>query len=286
MRTSRRYREPFQFTWRIPECGFRFEVCTDNERKIRCLVHAADVSRHKMYRPLESHTALFQQFANLELDEKAVIKFANEFGWLGGAVAGWFVDDRNRRICAEPLESWLREIADMHRLLGFWEQLRNEDEDAAASYLRKRLKFSPEAVTIQFGDSRDTVAFRHDHDFAGLQPDDPLQVGWTYLGRNLNDKLQRYPLNTRMMHDRGKDRELTLFIRPSSLVAALWFQLARAVEGNRHYRRCALPGCKVLFEVGGRDAKRADSKFCTPSHRAANAKPAKAKSSRRRKRHA
>ena len=45
---------------------------------------------------------------------------------------------------------------------------------------------------------------------------------------------------------------------PESLIAAIWVQLALAIEGNREYRQC--DQCRRWFEVAAE--KREDARFC------------------------
>lgn len=264
---SRRYRDPFQFSWRIPECGFRFETCNlvideiVREEKVRCLVHAADATRYKWERPFEVHTALFKEFATVALDEASIVKFANAFGWLEGKE---FVSQHGRLIGGDRLESWFSEIREMRRLVGLWDRLQAEDMD----YLRKRFIYQKESVQVMLDDWKDTVARREHRDFDELQ-DDVLWTALYYVGTRINKKLDEHHVTARLMKDRNLDRELTIFINPSSLISGLWFQFARAVEKNRQYRRCEW--CKMPFAVGGAGGKRSDSKFCKPSHRAAAA---------------
>ncbi len=270
MRKTRR-RDLFQFSWRVPECGYRFEkrpsVGANGEigQKKRCLVYAADVTRFKTTHPLEDESGLFRQFAEVKLDEQSMTVFANKFGWLG--LNGSFISDRNQWINGEPVESWVDEISTIHRLVDLWDQLCSKDQKATETYLRERLTFTKELVKIRFDDGDDPVAFRDAADFHLLHEDDPVGAGWIYLGRKLNDRLNRYDLKGRLMHDRHADRELTLFITPPTLISAIYFQFARAIDGNHQYRICDY--CLEPFEVGGATGKNKQAKFCCDSHRAA-----------------
>ena len=55
-----------------------------------------------------------------------------------------------------------------------------------------------------------------------------------------------------------------LKIRPSSLQAMIYLQLAQALAGDNTIREC--PHCGTLFKAGRGTARRLDAKFCTPDH--------------------
>jgi hypothetical protein len=45
------------------------------------------------------------------------------------------------------------------------------------------------------------------------------------------------------------DKHLGLYLRPHSLIGALWLQLGNAIDRGCHWRRCRARACRVLFEV-------------------------------------
>jgi hypothetical protein len=51
----------------------------------------------------------------------------------------------------------------------------------------------------------------------------------------------------------------TLRIVPASLIAALWLQLATAIDGDKRYRQCDV--CREWFELSG--DRRADARLCS-----------------------
>jgi hypothetical protein len=261
-RVAKRYHDPFRFAWRIPECGFRFETRSVRGEKVRCLMHAADHTRYKWQRPLETHTGLFKEFTSVNLDEASIVKFANQFGWLQGDE---IVPDQSNHLAGSDTSAfWFSEITEMRRLVNLWERVQSDD----LHYLKTHIIYGKVSIQLKVEDISAEIASRDDPAFDELQ-NDVVWTALTYIGRCINKKLDNYHVTARLMQDRNTDRELTLFINPSSLISGLWFQFARAVEKNRQYRACEW--CGVPFVVGGKSAggKRSDSKFCTPSHKAA-----------------
>jgi len=267
--TNKRFREPFNFTWRIPECGFRFVTCPiGSERRVRCLIRAVEMTRYRTERTLDIHTGLFKQFANLEPTEPKIVSFANRYGLLG--ISEWVshLGSGKQTTEGERLERWLTEIRTMRRLVNLWGLIQSESGE-----LQKFFTFKDDRIHFDFENHGEAVVRQGHPAFEELR-NDVMGTAWYLLGRSINEKLNAYHVTARLMRDRKVDREMTLFINPSSLVSALWLQFARAVEGNRQYRVCEF--CNMPFEVGrSAGAKRTDAKFCSDSHRAAFAAPPK-----------
>lgn len=65
---------------------------------------------------------------------------------------------------------------------------------------------------------------------------------------------------------REEDGRLTLSYVPDTLLAALWLQLARAIDGDRRYRPC--PVCGRFIELSlEKTGKRADTRYCSSACR-------------------
>lgn len=60
---------------------------------------------------------------------------------------------------------------------------------------------------------------------------------------------------------------LSLKLTASSLLNALWLQLAANISEGAKYRHCDLASCGKLFEVGSNSSRRADARFCSDAHR-------------------
>jgi hypothetical protein len=60
---------------------------------------------------------------------------------------------------------------------------------------------------------------------------------------------------------------LNLVVEPVDLLSALWLQFARAVDGNRTYKRCERVGCSEWFELTP-SVSRSDRQYCSDSCKA------------------
>jgi hypothetical protein len=76
---------------------------------------------------------------------------------------------------------------------------------------------------------------------------------------SLSERMAKHVTRATPMEDKG------LVFVPSSLITAIWFQFARAFDGNREYRECKQ--CRRLFEVGSDTGRRADAQTCNDNCR-------------------
>jgi hypothetical protein len=77
------------------------------------------------------------------------------------------------------------------------------------------------------------------------------------LQAQINEKLRAVSA-TAYLNSSGNSLEL--YVTPNHLYAALWLQLALAVDGRKAYKQC--PKCQNWFEIG-KWGSRADKKFCS-----------------------
>jgi len=99
-----------------------------------------------------------------------------------------------------------------------------------------------------------------------------MAVAW--LRCQINHRLSRHSAARAVRADpAAAPGQIPLGVRivPADLLGALWLQLARAIEGDKQYRKCEYRDCGKWFEIskGGDTAgKRADAQYCEPRCRA------------------
>jgi hypothetical protein len=74
-----------------------------------------------------------------------------------------------------------------------------------------------------------------------------------------------------------RKRGFSFEFKATSLMSAMWIQLAQKVSGGTQLRTCLQ--CGAWFEVGAGTDKRADSKFCKTAHRVAYSRQTQSKGS-------
>src|SRR5262249_35060082 len=91
-----------------------------------------------------------------------------------------------------------------------------------------------------------------------LTPGDVVLPALFYVQRRINAWIEG-AVSPKLLWDEAGGR-MGLKLVPGSLLAALWVQFARAIEGNRHYRECK--ECGRWFEVSP-EAARTSRLFCS-----------------------
>jgi hypothetical protein len=93
-----------------------------------------------------------------------------------------------------------------------------------------------------------------------FRPGDVLMPALIQAQRWLNEKLDGNA-SPQLRYDERTTRQVFQIV-PKTLLAAMWFQFAQAVEGNRDYRACK--ECGAWFEVGTkRGAFNKNRLFCS-----------------------
>jgi hypothetical protein len=259
-----RWHQPFSFAWTVPE----FEIAHAFEIDLKSGARAAKqstflidrravgISQGRRYLPLRQHNGLFRTFADLEPTDAGILAFANAYGPLGGALSKTV--SRTGKVpelfYAELLDEWREMILSMKTLVGIWEGVRSKNQQ----FLKRLVHWHPNTVVATVGSSTEVIA-APDLDaiaWMELRQGDLLYPAKLYLQRRINDQLTKFPSQIRLLRENGN---FLLFITPSNLAAALWFQFARAVEGERNYRVCEQ--CRRWFEIGG-GGSRTDARWC------------------------
>jgi hypothetical protein len=229
--------ELIDFTWRVHQNGYRWIDADDIPREPTQPVltsgvpfnQAADLRR---YTPLHSEPALYSRFAQIPAKKEAIVGFANRYGLLGIgvpiAVEGSLVGD------GERFTDWRKEINTMRAALSLWSEIVGEARRARRLEGRRaRRRVSEEW----------------------------LRERRQRLQRAVNQRLRDHAA-PRLLWQTADRSNLGLYIVPSSLLGALWLQLARAVEKGRARRRCK--ACKGWIEL-----TRTDREYCGPACRVA-----------------
>lgn len=243
----------------------------------------AETYMAKHYAPLVMCPTLFRTFADLRFEDRdAILAFANEYGDLGidRTLTLAHPDNPNNLlgVTGEPWQEWAVQISEMREAVSLWDLLRSRDGPGLSRFLRwepagrgsdgverphagwmysshpdvpRNVFLTPqrrfEAIIPKYQQVEITEA-----DI--LTPASVLIQGW------VNRHLERKAM-PRLLHHRGLGT-MVLMIVPSSLLSAMWLQLAHAIAGNKDYRACR--ECGNWFEVSrAEDARTARRMFCS-----------------------
>lgn len=238
------------------------------------------------YDPFREEPSLFRRFAELPpTDKEGMLAFAKEFGLLG--VSELSVVERSvvdQLVLAEPFDAWVREVRAMKHAVDLFDAIQARDQKRLAQWItvtERAVKYRRE----------DALGFTHftftlpSRERGGSQPPKItlFAVARGILqSRYVNDRLREY--TSLLVVDAGRERQPRLRAVPANLLGALWLELARAYDGNIHYRRCEWSPCQKWIEITRTfDGHTKAARFCCDAHRVYDHKKRNPKPKRGRK---
>lgn len=183
---------------------------------------------------------IFQQFSDLETDEK-ILQFACKFGQL---IHGVKTDIISGQVFLEPFRLWKNEISLVRQTLKIWSSLKAGDQ------VNHFLKPHPEKDKVLFLVNGDTASASVPlPSVLNESIPDTVKRG---LGRFIDQKMFEYPATVAHGYENRKIRGGETvrvdksFIRPTSLISAIWLQISQSffLDGENKIiaRRCFLTG--------------------------------------------
>lgn len=272
-------RDPAYFSWSVAQAGHRWMKTKqlpsgEENRYLTTGIPLGQTFMRARYNPMVE-SGLFRNFSELEPTEEAICQFANRWGLLGGEASTEIgvVDGPQPKSLllgvGELLSTWTSESTEMKSLLEIWDLAHNRDKklaafikwgDARVWYEGPRIEGWPENVRSR----REIASGNSPELLAKFQTGDLIGPAQQYLQGEVNKKLTHHGVSARLLWDQNYTR-LSLYLVPQSLIGCLWLQFARAIDGNRDYRRC--PICRKWFEITFH-VSRKDRAFCTPTCKA------------------
>lgn len=292
---SLRIIESFDFQWTVPARGFEWVQAYvpssnsaedgDLEEPQWMLIHKDPRGRKRPpYKPLHDFRflGLFRVFAEVKLCREAILEFANQYGALGITRPGtlhlpwppWSEFE------GETLYDWAWHIEKMRQAIEVWDLLQARDQKGLSRLFRwgHRVRpggvpnsgpfwwfyrshsetappnVEPPAIPAWPGEGTDEMLA-----IPGLAEEgDLLTPARIFLAKWVTQSLQG-AASPAMQYDQENQR-LNLQFVPATLLAALWLQLARAIDTDKTYRRCK--ACPRWFEVSAGNS-RTDRLFCS-----------------------
>jgi hypothetical protein len=260
------------FGWRVPQTGFRWELRGQAEEAAELwgvppfLVNCDAGGSSWEYHPLEDRPLLFDKFARLDGSPDAILKFANKYGRLGIDTA-FHIEGSDQLMEGESLLLWQREIWRMRVCAQLWEWIRDGDAGKLGEHIiwpkddtvwLEYWELDGERTTprrarrqLQEGTAERLTGKRHQLIAAtGQHPwttGDVIGPAEAFLRSEVNRHLARRTDLRLLLTSSEPDAEFRPHIVPHDLLAAMWYQLHRALTGERRFRRCAV--CSELMDV-------------------------------------
>jgi len=215
------------------------------------------------YLPLVEKTGLYREFVDTKPTDDGVLTFAGRYGLLGSAQPNTVRGEPEFWI--ERLDFWQRAI----RLMRLAERLRgslaardfggikglfaDQDGKIVLSLPARNSPFQP------LGDLSIPLSIP-----AFQLPRDTYQIAASALQQITNDQLEGN-VSSRLYWNSAFTKA-SLHRVPSNLLAAMWLQFARTIEGNKEHAQCE--ECRTWFEIGAGEGSRRDARFCGSACRA------------------
>jgi hypothetical protein len=239
----------------------------------------------RTYAPLEEYTGLFRTFADTPLTEKAVLQFADKYGFLtatefrqepvgpGGQLEILISSLRPRRY-----GYWCDRILEMRRTVGLWDLIRSKNETELARYIRWQedgdgnacVKYvSDPDLDLEEAERREgdgtgitveLIAAQRDFPdlLPGVKAGDVIEPGRFWIKRRIEDHVKRV-LSAEMTFTVGEEG-MEFESVPPDLLSALWLQFAMGIDRQRDYRPCLV--CRNWYELSPETA-RTNRLFCS-----------------------
>lgn len=257
--------EVFRLLWDVRARGYQWIDATSAEfpddGPQRFLVESEGDTTISRY-SLEDHPALFRVFADTPPTEEGILEFARKYGRLGGdaeeRIQAFFADrEVSPIVMAERFGTWAGQIEVMRQQVQLWDMARASDTQGLSRFIEWEGR---DAVFCHDGGSRDrtgssqTIASWNvaPELLQQLRPGDLIQPTLVVVQRSVNTQLGGGRVSPRLLWDHTQTRA-SLHIVPNSLIGALWLQFARAIDGDRSYRRCT--ECQKWFEISPKTAR-------------------------------
>ncbi len=257
------------------------------------------------YKPFESAKSLFLHFSKLDLTEEAICDFASQYGLLsrpqeimdvatvesyqGEAVLMWenevvamkravvlweaskegrvefirsCIVSENQSMLGEQVFKYVDPINydGISFLSGLMQEERTQ-EISIESYMYSSAHILEEKPNLLLSSDMSTFKF--------AIPESCNKEEYTRLALFaaqviINNKLQLHCYPPQLIFSMTNDKP-ELNFRPKNLIGAMWLQFARAIDGNKEYRRCAM--CPTWMEVGdytnSPSSYRRSKKYCS-----------------------
>lgn len=229
------------------------------------------------YRPLIEFPALFREFAYLDRAhfESASLAFAGRWGALGSEATcavrprcpqGDVAAGSDDEVWGEALDVWQFEADSLRYVIEIWEASKRGDHAPAEKSLRRNdLHASWVMVTDNSGFMREMTIAAPRYHFHRLR--DIESAGSAAALKFVVQDLVNEGLYGRVIEQVGWSGDLERFeieIVPTSLIGALWLQLANAVAAGYDYSRCDV--CASWFEIAPRSG-RPEKRYCSDACR-------------------
>jgi hypothetical protein len=284
---KRMVNDVFSFLWRVYPSGYEWawarvgsfsgspaEQADEGTPQWVLVKSPARGGEHdRLYSPLDTDSALFRTFAQLDWeDREAILAFANEYGMLLHQDRQvWLIpEDKPMPLTlGETWQDWAQQIDAMRRAVALWDMVEARDRDGLARHIRWQEAKLPDddgAGRVEAGwvysshpeaptgpSRRGKEALPSPRRFRRLidpvldlfSPGDIFTPASDLIQRWVNEHLDGQ-VNVRVVYDVKTSKRVPRIV-PRNLLSAMWYQFLQAFTSSRKYRACK--ECGKWFEI-------------------------------------
>ena len=236
----------------MPAKGFRIikseEIGVRNKQGQDEYIIANDLKSTYVYYPFEGYPDLYLSFAQIKAGPKTgvdnLIKFMNEYGFLGIDKLIRSGPGGNSMISGEPVSELYKEIRDLNIAVGIWKFISNKE----AANLKKILQWKDESLTYKYqnGNYIEWVLIaspRHNPEYLKIiDKNNFVSAARLIILHKVNKKLSKHTDTKLFIDHKGKAFQ-KIYITPKNLLGVIWIQFALSISSNIKIGECCNPEC-------------------------------------------
>ena len=204
--------------------------------------------------PMENKTIL-KTFVKTEATKEGIMSFAEKFGHLG--ISRYHRHEGTEPVYGESFGDWAREIAKVRSVIINWglvNTMHGLNEDAP------HVEEAPEDLFEWFDMTCEAMNLLNTAEDGVISYKDPYNLKIIYLSKikdNINSSLHNRIQPVTEINETVDG--ISFALAPTTLLGAIWLQIAQVVSPTSHMKVCAY--CGDLFE-----AKSLKAQYCKQSH--------------------
>jgi hypothetical protein len=228
-------------------------------QRTEVVIAARGETQANSYRPFDGeHAFLYRDFAWLPQDPESIIGFARRFGYLGVPItveasldndtSYYGPDDIFRPVWVETITSWRQQIEWMQHAVGLSDAVQRENSQTIAKWAKNW---------------RSWRYLFYDFGVTAAPTKDLIWNATEVLRTIVTNRLTFARVVPQVVRAR-QEPALRMSYAPTTLLGALWIQMALAITEDRTIRTCE--HCARVFEVSKEPTgarTRSDSQFCS-----------------------
>lgn len=239
-----------QFCWSIASGGYLFrnlhlvsDLSVASRPSHTLIQREAFVTRSdRWYEPLKQFPDLFLEFAQLKPTEQQVLKFAQEYGWLGLREQFVFGGQNGSLVTGESLDAWSRQIALMHVAIEVWRLISSRQPDTGK--LKRYISWESNGINCHSLDGNHfwPVALpedMHREPVRSWRTKDFAKAGRLFVIKSVNSGL----LGRVTPHLLYSDMHEKSHLIPVNLLGALWYEFYKSYNCEAGFNLFACRTC-------------------------------------------